>query len=86
MKGIRSQTAETERLRMHYLESGPPDGVPVVMVHVGCVTPPSSLARPRSTVLEPGQNQSPQTKQDFIDERDQVRNEKIHHKETARDQ
>ncbi len=38
MEGIRSQTAGTERLRMHYLESGAPDGVPVVMIHGNLAT------------------------------------------------
>jgi pimeloyl-ACP methyl ester carboxylesterase len=31
--GVRSGTIETERLRTHRLESGPADGVPVVLVH-----------------------------------------------------
>lgn len=31
--GVRSATAATARLETHYLETGPPDGVPVVLVH-----------------------------------------------------
>lgn len=33
LPGIRSVTTDTTRLRMHYLESGPADGEPVVLVH-----------------------------------------------------
>ena len=33
LRGVRSDTIQTERLRTHYLESGPVDGVPVVLVH-----------------------------------------------------
>ncbi len=33
LPGVRSATVDTGRLRMHYLESGPADGVPVVLVH-----------------------------------------------------
>jgi pimeloyl-ACP methyl ester carboxylesterase len=33
LPGVRSDTIETARLRTHYLESGPPDGVPVVLIH-----------------------------------------------------
>ena len=32
-EGVTSHTAETKRLRMKYIESGPKDGQPVVMVH-----------------------------------------------------
>lgn len=32
LPGVRSATTTTDRLRMHRIESGPPDGVPVVMV------------------------------------------------------
>jgi pimeloyl-ACP methyl ester carboxylesterase len=33
LPGVRSDTVSTERLRMHLIESGPADGVPVVMLH-----------------------------------------------------
>lgn len=33
LPGVRSATVETDRLRMHLLESGPPDGTPLVLVH-----------------------------------------------------
>jgi len=33
LPGVRSATVDTDRIRMHYIESGPADGVPVVMVH-----------------------------------------------------
>lgn len=33
LPGISSHTLTTLRLRMHYLESGPADGIPVVLVH-----------------------------------------------------
>jgi pimeloyl-ACP methyl ester carboxylesterase len=33
LPGVRSATVDTDRIRMHYLESGPADGTPVVMVH-----------------------------------------------------
>src|SRR4051794_26081551 len=33
LPGVRSEHADTDRLRMHHLESGPEDGVPVVLVH-----------------------------------------------------
>jgi pimeloyl-ACP methyl ester carboxylesterase len=32
-QGVRSNTASTDRLRMRYIESGPADGIPVVLVH-----------------------------------------------------
>ncbi len=32
-EGVRSAFADTRRLRMHYIESGPADGVPVVLIH-----------------------------------------------------
>jgi pimeloyl-ACP methyl ester carboxylesterase len=31
--GVRSERTKTDRLTMHHIESGPPDGVPVVLVH-----------------------------------------------------
>jgi pimeloyl-ACP methyl ester carboxylesterase len=31
--GVRSQTVDTDRLRTHFIESGPEDGVPVVLLH-----------------------------------------------------
>ncbi|MDT7651120.1 MAG: hypothetical protein QOI36_2526 [Pseudonocardiales bacterium] len=33
LPGVRSATVDTDRIRMHHLESGPADGTPVVMVH-----------------------------------------------------
>ena len=33
LPGVRSATVDTDRIRMHYLESGPADGTPIVMVH-----------------------------------------------------
>ena len=33
LPGVQSATIDTARLRTHYLESGPADGVPVVLVH-----------------------------------------------------
>jgi pimeloyl-ACP methyl ester carboxylesterase len=33
MAGVRGQTVQTSRLRMRYIESGPQDGVPIVMIH-----------------------------------------------------
>jgi pimeloyl-ACP methyl ester carboxylesterase len=33
LPGVRSETVATDRLRMHHIESGPADGVPVVLVH-----------------------------------------------------
>ena len=33
LPGVRSQSVATDRLRMHYLESGPADGEPVVLIH-----------------------------------------------------
>jgi pimeloyl-ACP methyl ester carboxylesterase len=33
LPGVRSETVATDRLRIHYLESGPDDGTPVVLVH-----------------------------------------------------
>jgi len=36
--GVRSATVETSRLRVHYLETGPADGVPVVFLHGNLVS------------------------------------------------
>jgi pimeloyl-ACP methyl ester carboxylesterase len=33
LPGVRSRTIDTDRLRMHFLESGPEDGIPVVLIH-----------------------------------------------------
>ena len=32
-QGVTSHTIETDRLRVHYLESGPEDGIPVLLIH-----------------------------------------------------
>ena len=31
--GVSARTVQTSRLRMRYIESGPPDGIPVVLIH-----------------------------------------------------
>ena len=31
--GVRSDVVATDRLRMHFLESGPEDGTPVILIH-----------------------------------------------------
>lgn len=33
LPGVRSSNIDTDRLRMHYLESGPAEGIPLVLVH-----------------------------------------------------
>lgn len=33
LPGVRSQTVATDRLRIHYLESGLADGIPVILIH-----------------------------------------------------
>lgn len=38
LPGVRSQMARTDRLRMRYIESGPADGIPVVMIHGNLAT------------------------------------------------
>jgi pimeloyl-ACP methyl ester carboxylesterase len=38
LPGVRSETVQTDRLRMRYLESGPADGIPVVMIHGNLAT------------------------------------------------
>ncbi len=38
LPGVSSHTVTTPRLTMHYLESGPADGVPVVMLHGNLAT------------------------------------------------
>ena len=38
LPGVRSQTIETDRLRLRYLESGTSDGIPVVMIHGNLAT------------------------------------------------
>ncbi len=36
--GVRSHIVTTERLRMHYIESGPEDGIPIVFIHGNLAT------------------------------------------------
>ncbi|MFN8497201.1 MAG: alpha/beta hydrolase [Anaerolineae bacterium] len=36
--GVRSHTVTTDRLRTHYIESGPEDGIPVVFIHGNLAT------------------------------------------------
>jgi pimeloyl-ACP methyl ester carboxylesterase len=38
LPGIRSHMLDTDRLRMRYLESGPADGIPVVLIHGNLAT------------------------------------------------
>lgn len=38
LPGVRSATVKTDRLRMHYIESGPGDGIPVVLIHGNLAT------------------------------------------------
>lgn len=33
LPGVSSHNVQTDRLRMHWIESGPPDGIPVIMIH-----------------------------------------------------
>ena len=33
LPGVSARTVDTPRLRLHVLEAGPPDGVPVVFFH-----------------------------------------------------
>ena len=37
-EGVRGATVQTDRLRMRYIESGPSDGVPVVLIHGNLAT------------------------------------------------
>src|ERR1700675_3888038 len=36
--GVQSKTVRTDRLEMHYIESGPADGIPVVLIHGNLAT------------------------------------------------
>ena len=38
LPGVRSQMVRTDRLQMRYIESGPADGIPVVMIHGNLAT------------------------------------------------
>jgi pimeloyl-ACP methyl ester carboxylesterase len=38
LPGVRSHTIATDRLRMHYIESGPEDGIPVLLIHGNLAT------------------------------------------------
>lgn len=38
LPGVRSQTVVTDRLRTHYLEAGPADGIPVLLIHGNLAT------------------------------------------------
>lgn len=38
LPGVRSRTMATDRLRMHWLESGPEDGIPVLLIHGNLAT------------------------------------------------
>src|SRR5262249_46455620 len=33
LPGVRSRTVDTDRLRVHFIESGPENGIPVLLIH-----------------------------------------------------
>lgn len=60
LPGVRAGDVDTDRLRLHYIESGPKDGVPVVMIHGNLSSAPFLLDQ----LPETGQVATPETSQD----------------------